>query len=320
MMTAAGLLVLSGCGGGGDDASSSRPAESASKIKVGFSQIGAESDWRVAETASIKAEASSRGVDLRFSDAQGKKENQIRALRNFITQGVDAVILAPVDSTGWDPVLEEVKDAGIPVILVDRGIETTDDSLYNTLIASDFTEEGRMAGRWLAEKTGGDAKIIQLEGSPGADPAIERKNGFEEVVDQHDGMQIIASQTGDFNQEKGQEVMEALMQQYGDQVTAVYAHNDNMALGAIQAIKDAGRKPGEEILVISIDAVRSAFEAMQAGELNCTVECNPLLGPMAFDAVERILAGEEIEKQTVVQDQLFDREGITEEIVASRQY
>ena len=292
-------LVIASCG----DAGSNDP----STITVGFSQIGAESAWRTAETASIRAEADRRQVDLKFSDAQQKQENQIKALRGFIAQGVDAIILAPVVETGWEPVLRETKAAGIPVVLVDRGVDVSDVSLYATLIASDFVEEGRMAARWLAEKTGGRAVIVELKGTTGSAPALDREKGFHEVIDEHPGMTVVKSQTGEFTRAKGKEVMEAFLKAEGDRIDAVYAHNDDMALGAIQAIEEAGRKPGEDIIIVSIDGVRAAFEAMIAGKLNCSVECNPLLGPRAFDAVEAILAGETLPKHIVVTDRLFDR-------------
>jgi simple sugar transport system substrate-binding protein len=245
-------------------------------------------------------------VSLKFSDAQGKQENQIKAVRAFVAQGVDAIILAPVVETGWEPVLREAKRAKIPVVLVDRGIKTADESLYATLIASDFVAEGRMAAEWLVKKTGGKADIIELQGTPGAAPALDRKKGFEEGLRAHPGMKIIASQSGDFRRSGGKEVTEALLKGAGASATAVYAHNDDMALGAIQALEEAGRKPGKDVIVLSIDAVRGAFEAMAAGRLNCTVECNPLLGPMAFDAVEKALKGEKLPKKTVVQDRVFD--------------
>lgn len=276
------------------------------KLTVGFAQVGAESAWRTAETESIKSEATKRGVTLKFSDAQGKQENQIRAVRAFIAQGVDAIILAPVVETGWEPVLREAKRAKIPVVLVDRGIKTADESLFATLIASDFVAEGRMAAEWLAKKTGGKANIIELQGTPGAAPAIDRKKGFEAVIKAHPAMKIIASQSGDFRRSGGKEVTEALLKGAGASVTAVYAHNDDMALGAIQALEEAGKKPGTDVVVLSIDGVKGAFEAMVAGKLNCTVECNPLLGPMAFDAVEKSLKGEKLPKKTVVQDRVFD--------------
>ncbi len=314
------LLALAGCKKESADRDpSGGTSKAGQKLTVGFAQVGAESDWRVAESKSIKDEAARRGIDLKFSDAQGKQENQFKAIRSFIAQGVDAIILAPKVETGWEQILKEAKQAKIPVVLVDRGINVVDDSLYATLIASDFVAEGKLAGDWLAKKTGGQAKIIELEGSPGAAPAIERKKGFASSIAAHPGMKIIAAQSGDFETGKGKEVMETLLQQHGKDVTAVYAHNDNMALGAIEAIKAAGKKPGVDILVVSIDAVKAAFTAMVAGELNCTVECNPLLGPLAFDAVEKARQGEALPKKTVVPDQVFEQ-SVAKEVIGSRQY
>jgi ABC-type sugar transport system substrate-binding protein len=297
----------------------SRSGTSGNNIVVGFSQIGAESDWRAAETQSIKSEAEKRGVDLRFSDAQQKQENQIKAIRAFIAQKVDAIILAPVVETGWEPALREAQDAQIPVILVDRGVKVTDDSLYTTLIASDFVEEGRMAAEWLAKKMNGKANIVELQGTPGAAPAIDRKKGFEEVIAKYPGMKITKSQSGDFTRAGGKQVMEAFLKSEGKKIQALYGHNDDMALGAIQAIEEAGMKPGVDVIVVSIDGVRGAFEAMIAGKLNCTVECNPLLGPMAFDAVEKVLAGETLPKWTVVKDQAFDQ-SVAKDVIRTRKY
>jgi ABC-type sugar transport system substrate-binding protein len=295
------VLALAGCeknksGGGGGE----------KKLVVGFAQVGAESAWRTAETDSIKSEAEKRGVDLRFSDAQGKLENEIKAVRGFVAQGVDAIILAPVVEAGWEPVLREAKQAKIPVILVDRGVTVPDDSLYTTLIASDFVAEGKMAGEWLVKKTGGKAQIVELQGTPGAAPAIDRKKGFEEAIKAAPEMKLIASQSGDFRRSGGKEVMEALLKVHPE-TTAVYAHNDDMALGAIQALEEAGKKPGSDVIVVSIDGVKGAFEAMVAGKVNCTVECNPLLGPMAFDAVEKAVKGGQVPKRTIVPDRVFDQ-------------
>jgi len=295
------------------------PAPATRSLTVGFAQVGAESSWRTAETESIKAEAEKRGINLKFSDAQGKQENQIKALNGFIAQGVDAIILAPVVETGWEQALKEAKDAGIPVILVDRGLKVSDDSLYATLIASDFVAEGRMAGEWLAKKTGGKANIIELQGTPGAAPAIDRKKGFEEAIKAWPDMKIIASQSGDFRRSGGKEVTEALLKVHGDKVNAIYAHNDDMALGAIQAIEEAGKKPGKDIIIVSIDGVKGAFEAMVKGKLNCTVECSPLLGPLAFDAVEAAVAGKELPKKTIVNDQVFDQ-SVAADVIDSRKY
>ena len=257
----------------------------ADKITVGFSQIGAESGWRTANTDSIKSEAAKRGIDLKFADAQQKQENQIKALRSFIAQGVDVIAFSPVVETGLEPVLKEIKRAKIPVILTDRAVEVSDPSLYVTFIGSDFVEEGRRAGDWVVKTIGTDGKanIAVLEGTPGSAPAIDRKKGFAESIAKAPGIKIIKSQSGDFTRAKGKEVMEAFLKSpEGKSINVLFAHNDDMALGAIQAMEEAGIKPGKDIKIISIDGVHDAFQAMVEGKLNCTVECNPLLRPTTF--------------------------------------
>lgn len=311
-------LTLCSCGKkpASDPAPESKPADSASgtsdqaapagSFTVGFSQIGAESAWRTAETESIKGEAAARSIPLKFSDAQGKQENQIKALRSFVAQGVKAIILAPVVETGWEPVLKEIKEANIPVILVDRGVKVADDSLYTTLIASDFVEEGRMAGEWLAKRLNGKGNIVELQGTPGAAPAIDRKKGFEKAIANYPDLKIIKSQTGDFTRTGGKQVMEAFLKAEGKKINALYAHNDDMALGAIQAIEEAGMAPGKDITIVSIDGVKTIFEAIAAGKANCTVECNPLLGPMVFETLDSIRAGDPQDKKMVMKDDLYD--------------
>lgn len=278
------------------------------KITVGFSQIGAESGWRTANTESIKSEAAKRGIVLKFADAQQKQENQIKALRTFVAQGVDVIAFSPVVETGWQPVLEEIKRAKIPVVLTDRAVDVTDKSLYVTFIGSDFIEEGRRAAEWLAKASNGKANIAELVGTPGSAPAIDRKKGFEEVMAKYPGMKIIKSQSGNFTRAQGKEVMEAFLKSPdAKEITALFAHNDDMALGAIQAMEEAGVKPGKDILIVSIDGVKGAFEAMAAGKLNCTVECNPLIGPQLFDAVEAIKAGKPLPKRIQVKEGVFDQ-------------
>lgn len=278
------------------------------KIVVGFSQIGAESGWRAANTESIQSEAKKRGIELKFSDAQQKQENQINALRSFIAQGVDVIAFSPVIVSGWEPVLQDIKKAGIPVVLTDRAVDAKDDSLYATFIGSDFIEEGHRAGEWLAKATGGKAMIAELVGTPGSAPAIDRKKGFEDVLAKNPGMKIIKSQSGDFTRTKGKEVMEAFLKSpEAKQITALYAHNDDMALGAIQAIEEAGLKPGKDILIVSIDGVKGAFQAMADGKLNCTVECNPLIGPQLFDAVEALMAKKTLPKHTGVLESVYEQ-------------
>jgi len=254
---------------------------------VGFSQIGSESGWRAAETTLTQQQAKNRGIDLKFADAQQKQENQIKALRSFIAQGVDAILIAPVVATGWDSVLEEAKEAEIPVILLDRMVDSSDD-LYLTAVGSDLVHEGSVAGQWLVDALGGkDCNVVELQGTTGSSPAIDRKNGFEQAISGHANVKLIRSQTGDFTRTKGKEVMESFLkaEDSGKNICALYAHNDDMAVGAIQAIKEAGLKPGEDILVVSIDAVPDIFQAMAAGEANATVELTPNMAGPAFDAL-----------------------------------
>ncbi|MCX7799932.1 MAG: ABC transporter substrate-binding protein [Fimbriimonadales bacterium] len=316
MMVAASLALAVGCSGGKDQDAGQEGAgaKSGKKIVVGFSQIGAESGWRTANTESIKSEAAKRGIELRFSDAQQKQENQIKALRSFIAQKVDVIMFSPVVEAGWGPVMKEIKDAGIPVIVADRRPDVGED-MYVTFIGSDFVEEGRRAARWLAKKMNGKANILELQGTPGSAPAIDRKKGFEEVLREHPGMKIVLSQSGDFTRAKGKEAMEAFLKSpVGRTANALFAHNDDMALGAIQAIEEAGLKPGKDIIIVSIDGVRGAFEAMIAGKLNCTVECNPIIGPQLFDAVEAVVAGKPLPKRIVVDEGVFDQSVAAKEL------
>jgi len=281
------------------------------KIVLGFSQIGAESEWRTANTESIKQAAKDAGIELKFSDAQQKQENQIKAIRSFIAQKVDVIGLSPVVETGWDTVLLEAKAAHIPVILTDRAVDSKDKSLYVTFMGSDFVEEGRKAGRWLlAHEQGkqGPINIVELQGTVGSAPAIDRKKGFEEIVGPDSRFKIIRSQTGDFTRAKGKEVMEAFLKAEGKKINVLYAHNDDMAIGAIQAIEEAGLKPGTDITIISIDGVKGAFEAMIAGKLNVTVECSPLLGPQLMQATKDLVAGKPLAPRIVTVESIFPRE------------
>jgi simple sugar transport system substrate-binding protein len=318
------LAVLAGCARNSDTAASDgqpRP------IVLGFSQIGAESEWRTANTRSIQSAAKDAGIDLRFSDAQQKQENQIKALRSFIAQRVDVIAFSPVVETGWETVLREAKAANIPVILTDRAVEVSDESLYLSLIGSDFVEEGRKAGRWLLEHFASDptkaamdeVNIVELQGTVGSAPANDRKKGFAEVIGTDRRFRIIRSQTGDFTRAKGKEVMEAFLKAEGRRINVLFAHNDDMAIGAIQAIEEAGFKPGTDITIISIDGVKGAFEAMIAGKLNVTVECNPLLGPQLMEAVKEVAAGRPIPRRIVTEEAVFPRETAAQ-VLPTRQY
>ncbi|MDR1377011.1 MAG: ABC transporter substrate-binding protein [Synergistaceae bacterium] len=288
-------------------------------LVVGFSQIGAESGWRTAETESVISAVKELGIDLKFNDAQQKQENQIRAIRSFVAQGVDGILLAPVVETGWEPVLNEVKKANIPVILLDRGITVDDESLYVCKITSDFVFEGREAAKWVVQTLGGKGNVVQLQGTPGASAATERQKGFEEELAKTPDVKILESQTGDFTMELGKQVMEAFLKKYGTEINVVYAHNDDMGLGAVQAIKEAGLKPGEDIKIITVDATKAAFEAMVAGEVDAVVECNPLLGPLAYETLKKAIAGETLEKWIVQKDEVFTKDQAAA-VIGSRKY
>ena len=291
----------------------------AKPLKIGFAQTGAESAWRTANSESMKSEAAKRGIDLKFADGQGKQENQIRAIRSFVTQRVDAIVLAPLVETGWDPVLREAKRAGIPVIITDRTIQTADESLYSCFIGSDFYAEGRMAADWLAKKVNGRGRIVEIQGTPGSAPANERRKAFAEAIAQYPDLKIVDAQSGDFRRTGGKEVMEAFIKKHGRDIDIVYAHNDDMALGAAQAIEEAGLKPGRDIIIVSIDAIKEAVQAVIDGRINCTVECNPLFGPKVYDTVAKVLAGEKVERKSYNKDELFDSANAAAAI-GSRQY
>jgi galactofuranose transport system substrate-binding protein len=322
------MLLLAACsssGTGGQSESgntSSGGSESSDKLVIGFSQVGAESEWRTANTKSMQDAIKAAGHELKFSDAQQKQENQIKAIRSFIAQKVDAIVFSPVVETGFETVLQEAKDAGIPVFLSDRAVDIEDDSLWVTFLGSDFVEEGRKAANWLVEETKDaevDVNIVELQGTVGSAPAIDRKEGFEEVIKDHPNLKIIKSQTGDFTRAKGKEVMEAFLKSDGENIDVLYSHNDDMAIGAIQAIEEYGLVPGEDIKIIGVDAVRGAFEAMAAGKMNVTIECNPMFGPQMVELIEKHLAGEEIEKRVAVEESMYTMDQ-AEELLPTREY
>ena len=283
-------------------------AQASKPLVMGFSQVGAESEWRSANTASVKSAAQAAGIQLKFADAQQKQENQVKAIRSFIAQKVDVIAFSPVVESGFETVLREAKAAKIPVILTDRAVKVSDPSLYVSFIGSDFVEEGRKAARWVLDqaKDGRALNIAELQGTVGSAPAIDRKKGFEEVLKANAKLQIIRSQSGEFTRAKGKEVMEAFLKvKDGKKIDVLYAHNDDMAIGAIQAIEEAGMKPGKDILIVSIDGVRGAFEAMKAGKLNVTVECNPLLGPQLMQLAKDVVAGKPVPKRVTVEEGVF---------------
>jgi ABC-type sugar transport system substrate-binding protein len=274
---------------------------------IGFSQVGSEGDWRPAFSANMQETAKEYGVDLKFANAQGKQEEQLRAVRAFIAQGVDAIIIAPVVVTGWDQVLREAKQAGIPVFLVDRDVDVKDKSLYVTRISADFNLEGKLAGAWLAAASKGSCKIVELQGTTGSAPAIERKKGFEAVIDQFPAMEIVATQSGDFTTEGGKKVMEAFIKSTDNLkgICASFAHNDNMQLGAIQAMKEAGLKPGKDVLMVSVDYVPAMKDALAKGEANASVELRSAVGKYIYPVIlDYLKQPHELEKWIVIPSDL----------------
>lgn len=294
------------------------------KIVLGFAQVGAESEYRTANTRSIREAASNAGIELVFSDAQQKQENQIKAIRSFIARKVDAIAFSPVVESGFEAVMQEAKAANIPIIVTDRRASVSSDDLYVAFIGSDFIEEGKKAANWLIgymKEIGRGSEqlnIVELQGTVGSSPANDRQKGFGEVIAKHHNYKIVRSQTGDFTRAKGKEVMEAFLKAES-KIDILFAHNDDMAIGAIQAIEEAGKIPGKDIVIVSIDGVRGAFEAMIAGKLNCTIECNPLFGPLLMETIKKVVAGETVPREIFVEESIFPAEVAAKEF-PNRQY
>lgn len=291
-------------------------------IRLGFSQLGSESDWRLANTNSIWEAAKEAGIQLLFDNAEQSQEKQFEAVRHFIQQGVDVIAIAPVVETGWDAMLREVQEAGIPVLILDRKMELSDQSLYVTFIGSDFYEEGVMAGRYLLDKMRdqpGEITIVELRGTEGASPSIDRGAGFREAISGRTEMEILASESADFTQARGKEVMKSFLEAHGNSIDVLYSHNDDMALGAIEAVEEFGLKPGKDIIIISVDGTRQAFEMMVQGKINAVVECNPMLGPNVMQAVLELMEGRTLPKRIITPERIYT-EVTAEREVANRIY
>ncbi|PZF92365.1 LacI family transcriptional regulator [Micromonospora endophytica] len=289
-----------GSEGGGDN----------EKIVMGFSQVGAESGWRTANSTSVKEAAAEAGIELKFDDAQQKQENQIKAIRNYIQQKVDVIAFSPVVESGWDTVLKEAKDAGIPVILTDRAVDSADKSLYKTFLGSDFVKEGRLSGEWLVENSKdatGDVNIVELQGTTGSAPANDRKEGFAAAIAADPKLKVIASQSGDFTRAGGKQVMEQFLKAH-PKIDVLFAHNDDMGLGALEAITAAGKTPGKDITIITIDAVKDGMQALADGKFNFIAECSPLLGPQLMELAKKVHAGEEVPARVETEETTFTQE------------
>jgi len=306
--TALLTLGLAACGGSSGSTAAGGGGGSEA-LTLGFAQVGAESGWRTANTKSIQDSAAAAGVNLKFSDGQQKQENQIKAIRSYIQQKVDVIAFSPVVTTGWDTVLQEAKRANIPVILTDRAVDTPDQTLYKTFLGSDFVAEGKKAGDWLVaqEKTAsGPVNIVQLEGTTGSAPAIDRTKGFAASIAANPNLKVVASQTGDFTRSGGKQVMEAFLKSQ-PKIDVVYAQNDDMGLGAIEAIQAAGKVPGKDIKIITVDAVKDGMQALADGKINFIVECSPLLGPQLMDLAKKVKDGQTVPARVLTEETTFDQ-------------
>ena len=311
------LLLLTGC-------AKEAPVEP-SLTRVGFSQLGAESDWRVANTDSmIRAFSEENGYELLYDNARQKQANQLVAVRNFIVQGVDIIVIAPLEETGWEAVLQEAKNAGIPVIIVDREVAVEDTELYLTQIGSDFLTEGLQAVGWLEnalENRQEDVNILHIQGTYGATAQIQRTKAIEDAVRLHDNWHFAAQLAGDFTESKSYEMVRDFLAENQD-IDVIYSENDNMTFGAMRALDEAGITYGQggDVTIISFDAARRALKLCMEGKINLCVECNPLHGPRVDELIRQYLAGETIPKQIFVEETVFTPEILTPELIAERQY
>ena len=314
--------MLAGCGSTSSSTGSQSTSSKSDKKVIGFAQVGAESGWRTAETDSIKSIPTlDPNFDLKFSDGQQKQENQIKAIRSFIAQKVDLIALDPVVETGWDTVLQEAKDAKIPVVIVDRNVTVSYDSLYKCFLGSDMEEEGKKAAQIVIDQFGKDAKlnIAELQGTVGSTAMVGRQKGFNETIKDCPNYKIVKSQTGDFTRAKGKEVMEAFLKSDGDNINVLWSHNDDMAVGAIQAIEEYGKQPGKDIFIVSCDGIKDMFQLMADGKSNAIVECNPLLGPQLLEVSKDILDGKDVERSIKSKEsQFLQKDAATE--LPNRQY
>ena len=304
--TGAALLAATVLAGSATSAPA-KQQRAAGGITLGFSQVGSESGWRTANTKSVQSSAKDAGITLKFSDAQQKQENQIAAIRSYIQQHVNVIAFSPVVESGWDAVLNEAKRAGIPVILTDRAVDSKDKSLYKTFLGSDFIKEGRLVGQWVANNYKGatkDVNIVELQGTTGSAPAIDRAAGFRAAIKGNPHLKIIASQTGEFTRAKGKEVMAAFLKA-NPHIDLLFAHNDDMGLGAIEAIEEAGLKPGKDIKIVTIDAVHDGMVALSQGKINFIAECSPLLGPQLMTLVKQVNQGKPVPQRIITKETTF---------------
>ncbi len=313
-------LLLSGCGA--KLAGEGERTEEQSLL-LGFSQLGWESAWRLANTESIKSAAEKAGVSLMYENAEQKQERQIKAIREFIAYQVDVIAFSPIVETGWDNVLQEAKDAGIPVLTTDRMIQTADENLWAGYVGSDFYQEGVSAGSFLLEKAEreglGELNIVELSGTLDSSPMLQRAAGFRDTIAANPGLRVIDSMSGDFFRPKGRECMQVLMDKY-DKIDVLYSHNDAMALGAIEVMEEAGLVPGEDVIIITVDGEQAAIDLLKEGKINCVVECKPDIGEMVMELAKQLAAGEEIPRITFSEEAVFTEFDENLDAIAPRGY
>lgn len=298
-------MCLTGCKKASDDTD-------ASAILLGFSQLGSESAWRIGNTKDIEDQANAYGVSLMLENANQKQENQIAAIRRFIAYKVDVIAFSPIVEEGWDNVLQEAKDAGIPVILVDRDVNTKKQGLTACLIGADFYQEGVMAAQYLirkADKLGLEhVNIVEITGTSNSTPMRQRQAGFMDTIKDDERMNVLESIDGDFLKSRGAQCMKHLIEEYGDEIDVVYSHNDEMTLGALPIIEDAGIEPGRDVIIISIDGGQDAIDVLKSGKINCVVECTPKLGKEVMETALKLKAGETVDQVIHPTEQMFSDE------------
>ncbi|MBP3409620.1 MAG: ABC transporter substrate-binding protein, partial [Clostridia bacterium] len=292
-------------------------------LLLGFSQLGWESAWRLANTESIKSAAEEAGVSLMYENAEQKQDRQIKAIRSFIAYQVDVIAFSPIVENGWDNVLQEAKDAGIPVLTTDRMIHTEDESLYAGFIGSDFRQEGVSSGEFLIEKMKRDGltdlNIVELSGTIDSTPMLQRAEGFREAIAGVEGLTLIDSMSGDFLRPKGRECMKALLEKH-EKIDVLYSHNDAMTLGAISAMEEAGIEPGKDIIIITVDGEQAAVDLLKEGKVNCVVECKPQIGETVMELAKKLAAGEKIPRNTYSEEQVFTEFDENLDAIAPRGY
>jgi len=311
------ILCLSACDRGRRNEIEEKP------IVLGFSQLGDESTWRTQNSFSIKSAAKRYRIKIMFEDAMQDQANQIKALRSFIAYKVDVIAFSPLVETGWDTVLGEAKAAGIPVILVDRMIDTADKSLYACALCSDFNLEGRRAGEFLIKKyknAQGPINIVEIAGTKDSTPAIGRYGGFRKVLSAYPKFKVIFSEDGDFMASKGREIMQKVLSLHAPKsINVLYSHNDDMTFGAIEVMREAGIQPGKDITIISVDATQRSIDYLKEGVINCVIECNPNTGSQVMELAQKVNGGEMVPKKTYIEETMFDEFGAVDAI-ASRGY